>query len=132
MRSSIAVAASPFLGILNYRANLLAADLARLIGEDPTPYQTEATHILHAIDKTLGMPAKGWYADSIDPPTASNLHPAAGLWTIYLAIGPDSHVPNPLPSPWQALHLYRYRYPPYPDPRHLGLADTTLFPAQHN
>ncbi len=113
----------------NYRANLLAADLARLIGEDPTPYQTEATHILHAIDKTLWMPAKGWYAEYIDPPASpppaapSNIHPAAGLWTIYHAI--DSHVPNPFQA-WQALHYIDTDIPHIPI-HATGLADTTLF-----
>ncbi len=50
----------------NYRANSVAADLAVLIGEDPTPYRKEAEKILHAINTKLWMPDKGWYAEYID------------------------------------------------------------------
>src|SRR5437764_6345204 len=40
----------------NYRSNLMAAQLAKLIGEDPTPYQKEADKILAAMNSKLWMP----------------------------------------------------------------------------
>jgi hypothetical protein len=107
----------------NYRANLLAADLARLIGEDPAPYAAEADHILHAINTRLWMPDKGWYAEYVDRPPNAILHPAAGLWTIYHAI--DSKVPNPFQA-WESLHYIDAGIPHIPI-HAAGLEDTTLY-----
>ena len=107
----------------NYRANLLAADLATLIGEDPTPYRTEADHILKAINAKLWMPAKGSWAEYIDWGPNPNVHPAAGVWTIYHAI--DSHVGTDTQND-QALH-YIDNYIPHIPIRATGLDDTTLY-----
>jgi hypothetical protein len=70
----------------NYRANKDAARLAKLIGEDPTPYQKEAEHILNAINKTLWLPQTGQYAEYQDLLGNKLIHPNAALWTIYHAI----------------------------------------------
>ena len=107
----------------NYRANLLAADLARIIGEDPAPYAAEAGHILRAINTRLWMPGKGWYAEYVDRPPNAILHPSAGLWTIYHAI--DSQVPNPFQA-WESLHYIDTDIPHIPI-RAAGLEDTTLY-----
>ena len=111
----------------NYRANLLAADLAGIIGEDPTPYAKEAAHIRSAIDTKLWMPDKGSYAEYIDWPDGTPakplIHPAAGLWTIYQAI--DSRVADPFQA-WQALHYIDTDIPHIPI-RAAGLDDTTLY-----
>jgi hypothetical protein len=77
----------------NYRANKTAASLAKLIGEDPVPYEKEATKILAAINKKLWMPRQGWYAEYKDLLGKQLLHPAAALWTVYHAL--DSKVPDP-------------------------------------
>ncbi|HEX7902404.1 MAG TPA: DUF4450 domain-containing protein [Chitinophagaceae bacterium] len=76
----------------NYRANKEAAGLAKLIGEDGTVYEREATKILKAINKNLWMADKGWYAEYKDLLGNKLLHPSAALWTIYHAI--DSKVPD--------------------------------------
>lgn len=111
----------------NYRANLLAADLARLIGEDPTPYAIEADHILHAMNSRLWLPAQGSYAEYIDwsdgTATAPLVHPSAAVWTIYQAI--DSKTTNPFMA-WQALHYIDTEIPHIPI-RAKGLDDTTLY-----
>lgn len=111
----------------NYRANLLAADLAKLIGKDPTPYAKEAVHIRHAIDTKLWLPQKGSYAEYIDWPDGTTakplIHPAAGLWTIYQAI--DSRVADPFQA-WQALHYIDTDIPHIPI-RAQGLDDTSLY-----
>ena len=70
----------------NYRANKDAARLAKLIGEDPAPYQKEADHILAAINKTLWLPQTGQYAEYQDLLGNKLIHPNAALWTIYHAI----------------------------------------------
>lgn len=86
----------------NYRAFKIAARLAKLIGEDPMPYQTEAEKIHRAINTNLWMPSKGWYAEYQDALGLKRLHPAAGLWTVYHTI--DSEVPDL----FQAYQTLRY------------------------
>ncbi|RXK86594.1 DUF4450 domain-containing protein [Filimonas effusa] len=86
----------------NYFANREAARLAELIGEDARPYQQEADKIYAAIQNTLWMPGKGWYAEYKDALGNQLLHPAAALWTIYHAI--DSRVPDA----FQAYQSLRY------------------------
>ncbi|WP_234734846.1 DUF4450 domain-containing protein [Tellurirhabdus bombi] len=76
----------------NYRANKMAARLAAMIGEDPEPYRKEADKILQALNNQLWMPKKGWYAEFKDLLGLKQLHPSAGLWTVYHAI--DSDVPD--------------------------------------
>lgn len=76
----------------NYRANKIAAHIARLIGEDGKPFEQEAQKIYKAINSRLWMPGKGWYAEYQDLLGLKKLHPVPGLWTIYHAI--DSKVPD--------------------------------------
>lgn len=86
----------------NYFANRMAAQLAVLIGEDGSVYEKEADKIYNALQHTLWMPGKGWYAEYKDALGQQLLHPAAGLWTIYHAI--DSRVPDM----FQAYQSLRY------------------------
>ncbi|MGF7039309.1 DUF4450 domain-containing protein [Mucilaginibacter lappiensis] len=95
----------------NYRANKTAAYLASLIGENPIPYEQEANKILKAINKTLWMPGKGSYAEYQDLLGLRQLHPSAGLWTIYHAI--DSDVPDALQT-YQALRYVDTEIPHIP------------------
>ncbi|RZJ20189.1 MAG: DUF4450 domain-containing protein, partial [Acinetobacter sp.] len=84
----------------NYRSNASAAKIANLINEDPSPYRKEADRILKAINTQLWMPNKGWFAEYKDALGLKQLHPSAGLWTIYHAI--DSDVPDAFQA-WQSL-----------------------------
>ncbi|UOE51123.1 DUF4450 domain-containing protein [Mucilaginibacter sp. SMC90] len=95
----------------NYRANKTAAYLAGLIGKDPAPYELEANKILSAINTALWMPATGSYAEYKDLLGLRQLHPSAGLWTIYHAI--DSDVPNALQA-YQALRYVDTQMPHIP------------------
>jgi hypothetical protein len=106
----------------NYRANLMASELAVLIGEDGRPYREEANKILKAINSRLWMPGKGSYAEYADRGTGL-LHPSAGLWTIYHAI--DSRVCDAFQA-WQSLYYIDTDIPHIPV-RAAGLEDTTLF-----
>lgn len=74
----------------NYFANLMAARVARAIGEDATPYETEAAAIYAAIDSTLWMSDKGCWAEYRDLGGHERLHPYPAVWTVYHAI--DSRV----------------------------------------
>lgn len=110
----------------NYRANKLAADLARVISEDPTPYAAEAEHILKAVNRTLWMPDRGWYAEYIDWASGRGepeRHPDAGLWTIYQAI--DEGLADSVQA-WESL-LYIDGHIPHIPLRAAGLKDTTLY-----
>ncbi len=95
----------------NYRANKMAAQLAKVIGEDPEPYQQEADHIFRAMNTILWMPSKGWYAEYKDALGLKMIHPAAALWTIYQAI--DCKVPDTFQA-WQCLNYIDHDIPHIP------------------
>ena len=61
----------------NYRAHLLAARLAGLIGKDPEPFRREAEKIRAAMNEVLWMPKEGWYAEYRDLLGLKRLHPSA-------------------------------------------------------
>jgi hypothetical protein len=84
----------------NYFSNKTAAHLAKLIGKDPSSYQTEADKILKSMNQQLWMPEKGWFAENKDLLGLQKIHPSAALWTIYHAI--DSEVTDPFQA-WQCL-----------------------------
>jgi len=86
----------------NYLHNLLAAKMAKVIGEDPTPYEKESARILDAMNKRLWMPQRGWYGEYQDLLGLQRVHPDAAVWSIYHPI--DSQVPDP----FQAFQMLRY------------------------
>lgn len=74
----------------NYFANMMTARVARIIGEDPTPYVNEADGIYKAINSVLWMPGNGCWAEYRELGSHGRLHPYPALWTVYHAI--DSRV----------------------------------------
>lgn len=86
----------------NYRANRMAAQIARKIGEDPLPYEKEADKILKAINANLWLQRKGWWAEYKDLMGNQMVHPDAAAWTVYHAIDSDIH------DPFQAYQATRY------------------------
>ncbi len=70
----------------NYRANLLTARIAKLIGEDATPYQTEADAILQAMNSRLWLADKKHWAEYQDLMGLRRLHESAAAWSIYTPI----------------------------------------------
>lgn len=77
----------------NMLANKAMADVARIIGEDPSPYRAEAEAIGRAIDSVLWIDERGHWAEFKDRGHGERLHPAAAVWTIYHAI--DSEIADP-------------------------------------
>lgn len=77
----------------NYRSNKMAAQIAKLLGEDPKPYETEAKKIFNAINSTLWQAEKGWWAEYKDIMGNQLLHPNAGVWTVYHALDSEIHTP---------------------------------------
>ena len=86
----------------NYRANLMAAEIAKLIGENPETFLREAEKIHQAVNSILWIPDKGWYAEYKDLLGLKQVHPSAALWTIYHAIDSD------IPDAFQAYQLLKY------------------------
>lgn len=70
----------------NYRGNLLAARIAEIIGEDPTPYREEAEAIRRAMNKTLWVADEGHWAEFKDRMGERRVHKNAALWSIYTPI----------------------------------------------
>lgn len=77
----------------NYRANKMAAEIARKIGEDATPFEREADKIWKAMNSQLWIPAKGWWAEYKDFMGNKLQHPAAAVWSVYHTI--DSEAGDP-------------------------------------
>ncbi len=78
----------------NYRANKMAAEIAELIGEDATPYRTEAEEILKATNSKLWMNDRGVWAEYNDNMGLKRQHDAPAVWTVYHAIDSDIATPH--------------------------------------
>lgn len=70
----------------NYRANLLAARVAEIIGEDPKPYKQEADKILKAMNSRLWLDKEGHWVEFQDFMGLKRQHKHAALWSIYTPI----------------------------------------------
>ena len=77
----------------NYFHNRMAAQLARLLGQDPAPYDREADLIARAMRELLWVPERGAFAEYKDLLGLQLVHPSAALWTYYHTL--DSEVPTP-------------------------------------
>ncbi|AOW09971.1 DUF4450 domain-containing protein [Flavobacterium gilvum] len=86
----------------NYYSFSKAAQIATILGEDPSPYRKEADKILKAMNADLWMKDKGSYAEYKDAMGNRLLHPAPALWTVYHSM--DSETLNP----FQAYQSLRY------------------------
>lgn len=81
---------------LNYRANSMAAEIARLLGETDKAeyYDIESQRIAHAIDSVLWVDERGVWAEYKDLMGLQRRHTSPALWTVYHAI--DCNVGTPL------------------------------------
>lgn len=67
----------------NYRANREMAKLAKIIGENPQPYEQEADAILKAMKNQLWIKEKGYFAEYKDALGNQAVHDQPGIWSIY-------------------------------------------------
>ncbi|UQB69273.1 DUF4450 domain-containing protein [Epilithonimonas zeae] len=67
----------------NYRANREMAKLAKIIGENPQPYEQEADAILKAMKNELWIKNKGYFAEYKDALGNQIVHDKPGIWSIY-------------------------------------------------
>lgn len=77
----------------NYFANRVAATIASLIGENPTPYEEEARLILNAMNRNLWIEDAGVWAEYRESLGSQRLHDHPAVWTIYHAIDSDAADP---------------------------------------
>jgi hypothetical protein len=82
----------------NLFANREAARLARMLGEDSTAYEAEATTILQGMHELLWLPGQGTFGESKDSLGPQTVYTSPALWTIYHTI--DSGVATPREA-WQ-------------------------------
>lgn len=67
----------------NYRANREMAKLAKIIGENPQPYEKEADAILKAMKNELWIKNKGYFSEFKDALGNQIVHDKPGIWSIY-------------------------------------------------
>jgi len=77
----------------NYYAYTKAAELAPIVGEDPSPYKARAAKILKAMKDVLWMKDPGSFAEFKDALGNRLLHMSPALWTIYHSM--DSETMDP-------------------------------------
>jgi hypothetical protein len=82
----------------NYYENRMAARLARLIGEDPAPYDREAALIWRAMHQELWLADRGWFGEWKDLLGRQEVHPSAALWTFYHTVDSGAATPQ---EAWQ-------------------------------
>lgn len=95
----------------NLYHNRMAARIARLIGEDPAPYEKEAALIDKGMKQQLWLKDKGWFAEWKDLLGDQSAHEEAAAWTFYHTV--DSEVPDPLEA-WQMSRFVDTRLPRFP------------------
>lgn len=86
----------------NYSANKMAAELAKIVGENPQAYEAEAEKIINALQQQLWIKEKGIFAEYKDLLGEQNLHEQPGIWSIYHTID------EAVPSEKQALQMLNY------------------------
>lgn len=90
----------------NYRANLLTARIAGIIGENPQPYQEEADRILKAMNERLWLKDAGHWAEYQDFMGLKRVHRDAALWSIYTPI--DCGAGTPEQNYWATRYIDRH------------------------
>ena len=95
----------------NYYHNKMAAQIAKLIGEDATPFEHEAELISKAIRQNLWLKNQGWFGEFKDLLGLQKVHENAALWTFYHTV--DSEIPTPLEA-WQMSRFVDTQIPHIP------------------
>lgn len=90
----------------NYRANLLAARIAGIIGENPGSYREEADRILKAMNERLWLKDAGHWAEYQDFMGLKRVHRDAALWSIYTPI--DCGAGTPEQNYWATRYIDRH------------------------
>ena len=84
----------------NFFAFRVAAETAKLLGEDPAPFEAESELILEAMRQLLWLPAQGAFAESKDTLGPQTVYNNPALWTVYHVIDSEAATPR---QAWQAI-----------------------------
>lgn len=95
----------------NYRANKMAAQIAKQVGEDGSRYENEANKIQNAMNQKLWSRDDGTFAEYKDLNGLQLLHTSPGLWTIYHAIDGETATPQ---QQYQMLRYVDHHIPHIP------------------
>ena len=87
----------------NWWHNVMAARVAKLIGQDAAPYEREAELIRQAMTEFLWLPEQGMYAEYRDYLGLQRAHPAAALWSFYHVLDAPG-----LAGPGESMLMGRY------------------------
>ncbi len=82
----------------NYYANRSAAQIARLLGNDDSPFEHESALLRKGMEELLWLPDIGTFGESKDLLGEQSVYRSPALWTIYHTI--DSEVATPKQA-WQ-------------------------------
>ena len=82
----------------NYFLNRATASMARLLNEDPVPFDEEAALIREAMLQLLWMPNEGRFAEARDSAFPQAVYSQPALWTISRTL--DAELPTPRQA-WQ-------------------------------
>jgi len=95
----------------NLFAHRAAAQIARLLHEDSTPYEAEAALIDKAMQQLLWLPQQGALAEAKDLYGPQTVYNNPALWTVYHAIDSEAVTPR---QAWQmaAERLHTLRHVP--------------------
>ncbi|MBR1933789.1 MAG: DUF4450 domain-containing protein [Prevotella sp.] len=92
----------------NYFDNHVAARIAKIIGEDPTPYKKEAEAIRQAMHERLWLSDAGHWAEYQDGMGLKRVHEDAAAWSYYTPIDCGAGTPKQ----WaQAIHAMSRNLP---------------------
>ncbi|MDQ6785454.1 MAG: DUF4450 domain-containing protein [Acidobacteriota bacterium] len=82
--------------------NKMAAHIAKLIGENATPFEREADLISRSMRKNLWLKNQGWLGEYKDLTGLQRVHESAAVWTFYHAADSETL------SPFEAWQMSRY------------------------
>jgi hypothetical protein len=82
----------------NVYANRMAARIATIVGDDPTPYTQEADRIEKAMRTLLWLPGQGTFAEFKDLLGNQLVHADYGLWNFYHTVDEEAVTPR---EAWQ-------------------------------
>ena len=83
----------------NYFLNRATASIARILNEDPVPFDEEAALIEEAVQRLLWMPAQGAFAEAKDSAYPQTVFSNPALWAVSRLLDAD------LPTPRQAWQM---------------------------
>jgi len=94
----------------NYFENKRAAQVAKILGKDPSPYQQEADLILRGMNEYLWLADDGCFAEYKDCLGLQLTHQDPALWTFYTTIDSDAATPSQSweMSKWVDTHIAHF------------------------